>query len=204
MGKFFFIGEAAALNFVNTEVVVAGESRDLLENFGDLVRWSVEARLITEMQADLLAVFEDTPKGEAALHRARELRVQLRTLVRQSAAGEPVNLSELKLINELLKGCEGHLEMNLSPSGTVFLLHYEMSLSDPLQLVAHIAQSASRLLCSDDVAHIKSCENPDCVLMFLDVSKNKKRRWCSMAKCGNRHKVASHRRRKEQTARVDA
>ena len=66
MGKFFFIGEAAALNFVNTEVVVAGESRDLLENFGDLVRWSVEARLITEMQADLLAVFEDTPKGEAA------------------------------------------------------------------------------------------------------------------------------------------
>ena len=204
MGKFFFIGEAAALNFVNTEVVVAGESRDLLENFGDLVRWSVEARLITEMQAELLAVFEGTPKGEAALRRARELRGQLRTLMRQSAAGKPVNPSELKLINELLKGRHGHLEMRLSAPGTVFLLHYETSLSDPLQLVAHIAESASRLLCSDDVAHIKSCENPDCVLMFLDVSKNKKRRWCSMANCGNRHKVASHRQRKEQTARADA
>jgi predicted RNA-binding Zn ribbon-like protein len=33
-------------------------------------------------------------------------------------------------------------------------------------------------------------------MYFLDVSKNRKRRWCSMSICGNRAKAATHRKAK--------
>lgn len=46
----------------------------------------------------------------------------------------------------------------------------------------------------DMVAHvvperIRKCANPACVLWFQDVSKNGRRRWCSMEGCGNRAKA---------------
>ena len=36
---------------------------------------------------------------------------------------------------------------------------------------------------------VRKCANPECVLWFLDTSKNGSRRWCSMEACGNRAKV---------------
>ena len=42
---------------------------------------------------------------------------------------------------------------------------------------------------------IRECEHPDCVLWFYDRTKSHRRRWCSMALCGNRHKVAEFRKR---------
>jgi predicted RNA-binding Zn ribbon-like protein len=34
-----------------------------------------------------------------------------------------------------------------------------------------------------------------CRMLFLDRSRGRRRRWCSMAECGNRAKVAAHRER---------
>ena len=48
------------------------------------------------------------------------------------------------------------------------------------------------VLCYADLALVKKCENPVCVLFFYDTSKNHSRRWCSMSVCGNRMKVAAH------------
>jgi predicted RNA-binding Zn ribbon-like protein len=36
--------------------------------------------------------------------------------------------------------------------------------------------------------------------MFYDRTKSHKRRWCSMALCGNRHKVAEFRKRRQGVA----
>ncbi|NEJ40784.1 CGNR zinc finger domain-containing protein, partial [Rhizobium ruizarguesonis] len=38
----------------------------------------------------------------------------------------------------------------------------------------------------------------DCTLFFLDTTKSHRRRWCSMALCGNRMKVAAFRSRKQE------
>ncbi|WP_443691321.1 CGNR zinc finger domain-containing protein [Pseudomonas sp.] len=40
------------------------------------------------------------------------------------------------------------------------------------------------------VAKIKQCEG--CTWLFIDTSKNHRRRWCSMATCGNRAKAQRH------------
>jgi predicted RNA-binding Zn ribbon-like protein len=53
----------------------------------------------------------------------------------------------------------------------------------------------AELVCEADFAHIKTCEGAGCTLVFLDTTRDHRRRWCSMAVCGNRAKQAAHRRR---------
>jgi predicted RNA-binding Zn ribbon-like protein len=48
---------------------------------------------------------------------------------------------------------------------------------------------------------LKICGNPDCGRVFFDRSKNRSRRWCEMASCGNRLKARRH-RAKKQAART--
>ena len=46
-----------------------------------------------------------------------------------------------------------------------------------------------------DPGRIRQCHADDCICCFVDTSKNGRRKWCSMARCGNRAKVAEHYRR---------
>jgi hypothetical protein len=39
---------------------------------------------------------------------------------------------------------------------------------------------------------LKRCENPRCGWLFVDRSRNRSRRWCEMATCGNRAKAKRH------------
>ncbi|MFI5953874.1 CGNR zinc finger domain-containing protein [Cryptosporangium sp. NPDC051539] len=44
-------------------------------------------------------------------------------------------------------------------------------------------------------ARVKACRGDDCRWVFVDGSRNSSRRWCAMAGCGNRAKVATFRDR---------
>ncbi|MNH42693.1 CGNR zinc finger [compost metagenome] len=66
------------------------------------------------------------------------------------------------------------------------------------QYLAPLAESAAELMAEGDFDLVRVCEHPDCVLWFYDRTKSHRRRWCSMALCGNRHKVAEFRKRKQQ------
>jgi predicted RNA-binding Zn ribbon-like protein len=44
------------------------------------------------------------------------------------------------------------------------------------------------LVVNDDLSRLHRCANPECVLFFLDVTRSRTRRWCSMTTCGNRAK----------------
>lgn len=43
---------------------------------------------------------------------------------------------------------------------------------------------------------VRRCAGRDCVLVFLDTSRNGRRRWCSMETCGARAKAADYYRRR--------
>ena len=51
--------------------------------------------------------------------------------------------------------------------------------------LALIALSAAALATSPDFSRVRECDDDDCGWMFVDRSKNKSRRWCSMSECGN-------------------
>ncbi|MFL9673349.1 CGNR zinc finger domain-containing protein [Pseudomonas sp. NFACC42-2] len=58
-----------------------------------------------------------------------------------------------------------------------------------------MAASLVGLVTNDKFEFVRQCEAHDCVLLFHDLSKSHRRRWCSMATCGNRMKVAAFRSR---------
>ncbi|WP_241194234.1 CGNR zinc finger domain-containing protein, partial [Streptomyces sp. SID10115] len=63
-------------------------------------------------------------------------------------------------------------------------------------LVAAVARDAVDLL-TDPVARalLRQCEGDNCPIVYLDTSRGRRRRWCSSEVCGNRERVARHRRR---------
>src|SRR5438270_5320885 len=70
------------------------------------------------------------------------------------------------------------------------------ALASPLR---PILRSAAELLTSGERGDVRECAAGDCTWLFLDRSRNRTRRWCSMATCGNRAKAQRHYRRRSGT-----
>ena len=68
-------------------------------------------------------------------------------------------------------------------------------------LVASVARDAVDLLGGPLADRIRECGAEDCALLFLDTSRAGRRRWCSMASCGARAKMATYRARRPGNAR---
>ncbi|MGI5455274.1 CGNR zinc finger domain-containing protein [Streptomyces sp. CA-249302] len=64
------------------------------------------------------------------------------------------------------------------------------------ELLGAIARDAVELL-TDPVARasLRQCEGDNCPIVYVDSSRGRRRRWCSSEVCGNRERVARHRRR---------
>ncbi|MCJ1677067.1 ABATE domain-containing protein [Streptomyces sp. APSN-46.1] len=63
-------------------------------------------------------------------------------------------------------------------------------------LLAAVARDAVELLTDPgDRALLRACEGDGCARVYLDTSRGHRRRWCSSELCGNRERVARHRRR---------
>jgi predicted RNA-binding Zn ribbon-like protein len=61
------------------------------------------------------------------------------------------------------------------------------------QALSSLAREAVHLLDAANTDRIRQCDAADCAMVFYDESRSNNRRWCSMARCGNRAKVRKHR-----------
>jgi predicted RNA-binding Zn ribbon-like protein len=61
-----------------------------------------------------------------------------------------------------------------------------------------VARSAAELLTSDHLGAVRVCAGSGCGWLFLDLSRNRSRRWCAMSDCGNREKARRHYQRVRQ------
>jgi hypothetical protein len=86
MPNFLFVANDAPLDFVNTEVILAGARTDLLQSFENLAQWFEQANLAsaTEMQR-FAKVWTDISGAKETLQAARALRSVLRNAVEQVA-----------------------------------------------------------------------------------------------------------------------
>ena len=62
-----------------------------------------------------------------------------------------------------------------------------------------LAVAALDLLRDGPLDRLKACE--DCPWLFLDTSRNRSRRWCSMDDCGSRSKMRRYRARRATAGR---
>ena len=132
--------------------------------------------------------------GAGLLAAARSLREELRELVESRKSGKPLNLAKL---NRFLGEARSHLTLGQDRKGS-FVVDRVWECGTPQQALAPMAESAADMLANGDFKLIRQCESEACVLWFYDRTRSHQRRWCSMASCGNRHKVATFRKRRSQ------
>jgi len=178
-----------ALDFANT----APSAHDL--SWEEFVAFLVDARLISEERAARLRplLLNEPQAVDAVLLRLRRLRESLRAIFSALVDERRFPASWAEPINEILRITEGHDEL-VSRNGDWFL-QFVARESGLEWLLAAIARSAAELLVQGREAPVRRCANPACRLFFYDDSRTHQRRWCSMQRCGNRHKVAAFLRR---------
>ncbi len=69
----------------------------------------------------------------------------------------------------------------------------------PLALLVPAAEAVADLFAHGERSLVRQCEGVNCTLLFYDRTKAHRRRWCSMAVCGNRAKAREHRARQAIT-----
>jgi len=199
-----FVADSAGLDFLNSIAVPVDRPVEWLGSGEDLLRWLEEARLVPR---DVLeASRKSALPGEldAVAAQARSLREWFRAFVlrHQGRPLEPDALRQLEPLNRLLardeefgqiaareerrgRGREGQA------SGLVWQPRRRWGAPDALLLP--IGRALADLVCNDDFTYVRSCEGASCTLVFIDRTRGRARRWCSMAACGNRAKQAAHR-----------
>lgn len=196
---FIFVGNHRALDFVNTEIAVDGEPRDLLAGLSDLVSWLEHAGAVDRASArTALARWAGKRSGEAVIGEARALRAALQRLAEAAAEGRPVPRATLERVNQLLGRGTAVAKVVPDAEGG-FVIRRGLRPEEPADLLVPIAEAAADLLCHADLGRIRRCANPACVLYFLDGTKNGARRWCDMRTCGNRANAAAYYRRQRGT-----
>jgi len=179
-----------ALDFAN----LAPAAHDL--SWDEFVSFLVDARLVTEDRAARLRpLLSNEPQAvDTVLLRILRLRESLRAIFGSMVDQQAVPASWIEPVNEILRITEGHDEIVAHKGG--WALQFVARESGLDWLLAAIARSAAELLVEGANAPIRRCANPACRLFFYDDSRTRRRRWCSMAVCGNRHKVAAFLRRR--------
>ncbi|MEU1703816.1 ABATE domain-containing protein [Streptomyces sp. NPDC005706] len=139
-----------------------------------------------------------TPLGHADASwpaRFRELRSDVGQLLRGTGAADPRPYDgALGRLNEAARAA---LPAPCAVRGADGALIRELARApECAALLALVARDAVELL-TDPVARaaVRACEGDNCPLVYLDTSRGRRRRWCSSEVCGNRERVARHRRR---------
>ena len=199
-GPFLWVGNLPCLDFINTEKIADGERVSLVDGFGAVVRWLGEAGLLADSAARAaLERWDGRAEGQAAYRQALALRHAARRTVERLTEGKTPAGDDIDLVNRIL--AERVTHPSLARKGGGYLLTQVPERETALQLLAPVAESIAWLLTAGDLSLLRRCENPDCILYFYDVTRNGRRRWCSMAGGGSRAKAAAYYRRQRSGKR---
>jgi predicted RNA-binding Zn ribbon-like protein len=173
--QFYVVGNNLALDFINSVMFeITAES---------LAAWAMAVGLINkENTGKLLANWRHENLSEIA-----EFRDKLRASVDKLSKTGGIDQADIDLTNNVLKQGGRFVELRRAANG--FTKRLDLDLTDAKKITVPIAESFVDLLCYGNPDYLRKCENPQCILYFYDTTKNHKRRWCSMAVCGNRAKA---------------
>jgi predicted RNA-binding Zn ribbon-like protein len=149
---------------------------------------------------DALEVFLDKhqveprrPATAADLDALHALRPRLRAVWEATPAIELL----AGLVNELLR--DSGARPRLTDHGGGWGWHLHVTGPDaPLEhrIAAQAGFALADLVRMRETARLRRCEAPGCEAVFVDLSKNRSRRYCDTGNCGNRQHVAAYRERR--------
>lgn len=171
---FRFRGGHVALDLAATLAArFKDEPRELLARPADLDRWLTSSGLAVR-----------PPRStEAELQLARSLR----EAVYMIATGDDSAAARKRLNTAAALTAA---KPQLSAAGKLQLL------GDAGEILATVAREAVALFGSAERSRIRQCDGDGCAILYLDLSRSGRRRWCSMSGCGNRAKAREFRKRR--------
>ena len=186
------IGGALCFDFANTINSRRNPEHDYLLTYSDLLEWAGKVEILSPAQVRSLKqrATQDAKKAENALENGRSAREIIYRVFSSITGKSRPQESDLSSISSLYKEAiaNGHFVKTDS--------HYEIDWKTDAEFEAllwPIVASAEKLLVSNELKQVKEC--PGCGWLFLDISKNQSRRWCSMNTCGARDKMRRYHRR---------
>jgi predicted RNA-binding Zn ribbon-like protein len=175
----------SVVDLLNT--AAEGETEDGLASAGDL-RAYVERNDVSNVGR----------LGEADVAAARELRERF---ARVFAASDDRTAAEL--INDLVAEA-GTTPQLTDHDGYQWHVHY---FAPGASLTQHLAADGGMalafVLVSGERDRLRRCAAPGCGRAFVDLSRNRSRRYCDSRTCGNRLHVAAYRARQRESAEAE-
>ncbi len=197
-GNLKLLGGRLCLDFVNTLDWRGADSPvEFLNTFEDLVAWSRHVGTATSRETGQLSRGAE-PAGnnvKKTLKRAIRLREAIYQIFAAVIQNKDPAEKDLALFNRHIAETMRQSQIIRTKDGYIW-----DSAGDKRQmdwLLNPIIRSAAELLVSDELKKVKSCADPACGWLFLDVSRNQSRRWCDMQDCGNRAKASRFYRKRQ-------
>ena len=191
---FDFDAGELCLDFANTAEMHASQKPDeSLHDFEDLVTWGQAAGLVDPGRAkDLRQIArEHVDEADAFYGCAIGLREAIYGLFAQLSGEQMINPEDLALLNQTLRQALPNLRVISSSTGIYWGWVDNPQALD--QIIWPVARSAADLLTSTNLTRVRQCaDDRGCGYLFMDTSRNRSRRWCSMESCGNRAKATRH------------
>ena len=164
--------------------------RERLVDYNHLVFFGMESGVLSRVDR-LFALAGQAPgRGKSALQKAIQFREALFAIFSAIVERRAIPGNALALLNVTFQEAMSH--GRIAHGSRRFVWEW-IGMDCYLDSVLWpIARAAVDLLLSDDLAHLRVCASDDCAWLFLDRTKNQRRRWCDMKTCGNRVKARRH------------
>lgn len=190
-------------NFINTVSAWRGiNHNEYFKSYSDVTAW---CRKLNVYDGSYLVLLEKEAtlhpeKAAGTLLKIKEIRQLLYELISAVAAHDEDRYRILlDQVNPLLSAALAHTHMIYRED--IFKIDFQKIPVDLESPVWPVLKSLYDLLTQSDLRRIKEC--PGCGWVFLDETKNGKRRWCSPTGCGTHDKMLRYNQKKKEALKKD-
>ncbi len=142
--------------------------------------------------------FHGIPAGDRDVPRLRAHRARLDAVAEACASGGEG--AAIEMLNVLLAqtGATPQIVAHDGRGPHIHVSRPAAPLAD--RIAAHLAMGLAELVVAGESERMRSCAAAPCRNMFVDLSRNRSRRYCDSRTCGNRLHVAAYRARRAGAA----
>ncbi|EMF51532.1 CGNR zinc finger domain-containing protein [Streptomyces bottropensis] len=188
-------------------MLITHDTRCSLDAVVDLVNTAPDDETATDELATVVALADFVRKhdisdvgvlSEFDLAAVRRVRGRFAEIFAAAEAADAA--SAASVINELIAAA-GTTPRLTDHDGYDWHVHYfapGASLADHLS--ADCGMALAFFVVAGEQERLRRCEAPDCRRAFVDLSRNRSRRYCDSRTCGNRLHVAAYRARRKEAA----
>jgi predicted RNA-binding Zn ribbon-like protein len=198
--KLTLLGGRLSLDFANTADWHASDQPvEFLTSYSELMAWSRHVGILTEDQVQHLVTEAARRPTDAAavLQRAIVLREAIYRIFSAVSHGYEPPAADLAALNAELSTALTRSRIVPEEEGFAWAWAGRDDALD--RMLWPVVHDVADLLTSGDLDRVGQCADDRCGWLFLDVSRNGSRRWCSMEACGNRAKARRHYRRSQES-----